>query len=75
MDLAGHGLSGNTHKNWTPVNFARDVTALREGCKLGFHIKHISRVGHYPTIEDSEKFNELLEEIGESKKVKSRIIN
>ena len=62
LALSGHGLSANTRKNWTPVNFARNVTALREGCKLEFHIKYISLAGHYPIIENPEKLNELLEE-------------
>jgi len=34
IDLAGHGLSGKTRKNWTPVNFARDVTAVINDLEL-----------------------------------------
>lgn len=39
-----------------------DTAALRIGCNLGYQIKYMDRVGHYPMIEDAEKFNELLEE-------------
>ena len=39
-----------------------DTEALAEGCALGYSIKYMPRVGHYPMIEDPETFNKLLEE-------------
>tara|TARA_B100000508_G_C11456362_1_gene276942 strand:- start:147 stop:1034 length:888 start_codon:yes stop_codon:yes gene_type:complete len=42
IDLAGHGMSGSIRRNWTPVNFARDVTAVINELNL----KDVVLIGH-----------------------------
>lgn len=42
LDLAGHGKSGRARKNWTVVNFAKDVQAVVEHLEL----EQVVLVGH-----------------------------